>query len=107
MRRVDDDLVLDLRIAARNQAQHIGGLDARDFDIHGQRGRDSERHRLKIAVVGGFAEIVKIVARHRHQLPRLVFRHPGVNPGSRFIPCRQLELDAGPGSLHDLERIAG
>ena len=62
VRRVDDNLVVEFRIAARNQAQHIRSLDACYFDIHGQRGCDSKRHWLEVPVVRGFAEIVEIVA---------------------------------------------
>jgi hypothetical protein len=54
VRRVDNNLVLELRVATRNQAEHIRRLDACDFDIHADRRRNAKWHGLKVPVIGRF-----------------------------------------------------
>jgi hypothetical protein len=49
MGAVDHHLALELGVAARQQAEDVGGLLLGDLGGHRERGGDAERHRLEVA----------------------------------------------------------
>ena len=79
VRRVDDELIGKLRIAAWQLAEHIGRLSAADRVGQGEAGGDAERYRLKVALPGVLSELVQIEAGGREVLAGGLFGGPGAD----------------------------
>ncbi len=106
VRRVHDNFVFQFRIVAGQQCEYVGRLHDFDVDIHGNRRRDAERHRLEIAVEGSFPQCIEIVPAHRHELSHGILGHPCIKLFTWFLAGWQFELGAGVGRLQHLERIS-
>ena len=63
VRGVDDDLVLELGIAARQQAGDVRRAHARDLVVDLDRRLERQRHRLEAAALRRGDELVEILAR--------------------------------------------
>src|SRR6185436_951476 len=93
---VDDDLVLQLRIAAGQEARNVRRLHPRDLVLDVERGRERERHRLEVAVPRRGDELVEVLPTRLREATRGLFGGPGPELQARLGARRQIELLAAP-----------
>ena len=85
MRGVNNHFILQPRITTRNQAKHIGRSDTRHFDIHGERRRHAQQHRLEVTIERGFTKVIQIHASHGNKIPGRIFCNPSGQLAARLI----------------------
>ena len=108
VRGVDDHLVLELRIAARQQRRRRSRCArARSCSRSVIEVRRPSGTGLKSRLLRGCDQLVEVVPAGLHEAARGVFGGPALELDARLAFGRQLELLAAPGGLHDLPRIAG
>ena len=108
VRGVDHHLVLELRIAARQQARDVRRAHARDLVVELDRGRAVPSGTgLKLRLFAAATSLSRSWPPAFTRRRAAVLGGPALELDARLALGGQLELLAAPGGLHHLPRIAG
>ncbi len=108
MRRVDDVLVAQPRIAAFELGEDVLRVERPHRVLDAERRLEAERHRLELAGERLLLERVEVLAGHLQDGLRGVERHPALDRGASHVLVGRDQVEfLAQVALHDLERIAG
>ena len=104
---VDHDFLAEAGIRARQQAGDVRGFDLSDLVLERQARAHTERHRAERLRLRGFDQQSELLPPSDTSRSAALFVVQPATCDARLVARRELELLAGPGGLHDLERVAG